>query len=108
VEPEGVTTRRVPQATTGSNRTLEALVGFYVGMLLVIAVPLAFVAIVGDVSRLTSFAPYLALPLAVPVVLAIVPRTRRLGRYMLLGMVSTALVVGIVGGGVLWVLISTS
>lgn len=88
-----------------------ALIGFYVGMALMIAVPSAFVSVVGQVtspSSLGSTAPLVLIVFVVPIVLTIVPRTRRFGRYMLLGMVSTALVVGTVGGGVLYVLINRS
>jgi hypothetical protein len=44
--------------------------------------------------------------LAVPVGLVIAPRTRRFGVYMLIGMVTTALVVLGVAGVVLWYMVS--
>jgi hypothetical protein len=103
-------TRRVAQARSGlrHNPTFVALTGFYVGMLLMIVIPSAFAAIITQVAStdgLTKYAPFALLPFAVPLVLLAPERTRRFGRYMLLGMVSTALVVGIVGGGVLLVLV---
>ena len=50
--------------------------------------------------------PFVVVTLAVPIGLAAVPRTRRFGLYMLLGMVLTAVVVAAVAALVLWVLIS--
>ena len=44
--------------------------------------------------------------LAVPIGLVIAPRTRRFGRYLLVGMVTTALVVGGVAALVLWYMVS--
>jgi hypothetical protein len=44
--------------------------------------------------------------LAVPLGLVIAPRTRRFGLYMVVGMVSTALVVGGVAALVLWYMVT--
>lgn len=40
--------------------------------------------------------------LVVPLLLVIAPRTRRFGRYMWVGMISTVVVVLGVGAGVFW------
>ena len=105
--------RRVPQARGGlrGNPTFVALTGFYGGMLLMIAIPSAFATVITQVASaddLKKYAPFALLPFVVPLLLIAPQRTRRFGRYMLLGMVSTALVVGVVGGGVLLVLIRSS
>lgn len=106
-------TRRVAQSRgrLRRNPTFIALTGFYVGMVLMIVIPSAFAAIITQVASagsLTKYAPFALLPFAIPLVLIAPERTRRFGRYMLLGMVSTALVVGVVGGGVLLVLVRGS
>jgi hypothetical protein len=44
---------------------------------------------------------------AVPLALIAIPRTRRFGRYMLLGMLATAAVVVGVAALVVWILIMT-
>ena len=49
--------------------------------------------------------PFVLVFLAVPLGLAIAPRTRRFGLYMLIGVVTTALVVLGVAAVVLWVLV---
>lgn len=104
--------RAAPRArTTKRHPTFVALTGFYVGMLLMIVIPSGFAAVVTQLTSagsLTSYAPFGLLPFAIPLVLIAIPDTRRFGRYMLLGMVSTALVVAVVGGGVLYYLVNTS
>ena len=47
----------------------------------------------------------MVISLAVPIGLLVAPRTRRFGRYMLIGVVATALVVIGVAAIVLWVLV---
>jgi len=111
--PEQAPYDGVPAIDGGKKRhpTFVALVGFYVGMLLMILIPSGFAAVVTQLASpddLMSYAPFGLLPFAIPLLLLISRETRRFGRYMLLGMVSTALVIGIVGGGVLYVLIHTS
>lgn len=84
------------------------LAGFFTGMLTVIVVPGTFAAVLKGIAgyeRVEQLFPFVALILVVPLVLLVPRRTRRFGRYMLLGMVSTVLVVGGVAAGVLWYLL---
>jgi len=85
-----------------------ALAGFYTGLAVVILIPTAYVAVLGAVfgrETVASLVPFVLLVLAVPVALAAVPRTRRFGLYMLLGMVLTAVVAVGVAAVVLWFLV---
>lgn len=87
--------------------TFAALAGFFTGLVFVSLVPALYVALVGlVVSDETAEAlfPFVLVTLAVPVGLVFSERTRRFGRYMLLGMVVTAVVVAGVASVVIWVL----
>jgi len=80
-----------------------ALVGFYTGMVFAIVVPGAYAAVMGSLyseSTVTHHFAYVLLVFLVPVVLAIVKATRRFGLFMLLGTVSTIVVVAGVAAGV--------
>ena len=85
------------------------LSGFFTGVAFAIAVPGLFAAVAGALSDGDpgpgTYA-YAALALLVPLALAAVPRTRRFGLSMLLGAVSTVLVVVLVAALVLWLLVS--
>ena len=97
----------VDETTTGSSDrppdwwhrdhpTFTALAGFFSGMLFVTVVPGGFVAILRllfEYDTAEDLFPLVLLTLVVPIVLLAVPRTRRFGKYLLLGMVLTALVV---------------
>lgn len=89
--------------------TFAALAGFFTGLVFVIVVPGGFIGLlsllVSDETAETLF-PLVVITLVVPIGLAIHPRTRRFGLYMLLGMVTTALVVGGVSALVLWLMVS--
>jgi 4-amino-4-deoxy-L-arabinose transferase-like glycosyltransferase len=89
--------------------TFTSLTGFFTGLAFVIVVPGLFAAVLGWIfpyDTAESLFPLVLVTLAVPIGLVIAPRTRRFGRYMLLGMVATAVVVGGVAALVLWYLIS--
>jgi hypothetical protein len=76
--------------------TFTALAGFFSGMLFVTVIPGAFVAalrLLFEYETAEDLFPFVLLTLVVPVVLLTVPRTRRFGKYLVLGMVLTALVV---------------
>lgn len=76
--------------------TFIALAGFFSGMLFVTVIPGAFVAILRLLFKYETaedLFPFVLVTLVVPVVLLVMPRTRRFGKYLLLGMVLTALVV---------------
>lgn len=86
-----------------------ALAGFFTGLVFVVVVPGAYAAVLAavlDYESAEELFPFVLVALAVPIALLVHPRTRRFGRYMLLGMVSTALVVGGVAALVLWFLVN--
>ena len=90
--------------------TFTALTGFFTGLVVVIVVPGAFAAMLRalfDYDTAEDLFPFVLVMLAVPIVLIAVPRTRRFGRYMLLGMLATAAVVIGVAALVVWILILT-
>lgn len=85
-----------------------ALAGFFTGLVFVVVVPGAYAALLAallDYEAAEELFPFVIVALAVPIGLLVHPRTRRFGRYMLFGMVSTALVVGGVAALVLWFLV---
>ena len=89
--------------------TFTALTGFFTGLAFVIVVPGLFVALLHllvDDSTAEDLFPFVLVTLAVPIGLVIVPRTRRFGTYLLIGLATTALVVGGVAGLVLWYMIT--
>jgi hypothetical protein len=89
--------------------TFSALTGFFTGLAVVILVPGLFVAALGVVvgqRRAESLFPLVLVTLVVPIVLSIIPRTRRFGLFMAIGMVTTALVVGGVATLVLWYMVT--
>lgn len=86
-----------------------SLAGFFTGLVFVVVVPGAYAALLSavlDYESAEELFPFVLVALAVPIALLVHPRTRRFGRYMLLGMVSTALVVGGVAALVLWFLVN--
>jgi hypothetical protein len=91
--------------------TFTALSGFFTGLVFVCLVPAAFAGVLTAVfgsRRVEELFPLVLVMLVVPLVLVLLPRTRRFGTYMWLGIVTTAVVVVGVGGLVLWILISSS
>lgn len=100
---------RVPDWWHRDHPTFTSLTGFFTGLAFVIVVPGLFAAILGwifDYHTAEDLFPLVLVTLAVPIGLVIAHRTRRFGRYMLIGMAVTALVVGGVSGVVLWYLVS--
>jgi hypothetical protein len=89
--------------------TFTALTGFFTGLAFVVVVPGLFAAMLGWIFEdhtAEDLFPFVLVMLAVPLVLVIVPRSRRFGLYMLLGIVVTAIVVGGVAGLVLWYMVT--
>lgn len=89
--------------------TFTALTGFFTGLAFVIVVPGTFAAILSalfDTGTAEDLFPFVLLTFAVPIGLLVAPRTRRFGRYLVIGMATTLLVVGGVAALVLWVLMS--
>ena len=102
------TTERQPDWWHRDHPTFTALTGFFTGLVFVIVVPGLFAAVLGwmfDEETAEDRFAWVLLTLAVPAGLMIVPKTRRFGLYMLLGMVVTAVVVGSVAAIVLWYMV---
>lgn len=107
-EPDAAPERQ-PDWWHRDHPTFTSLTGFFTGLAFVIVVPGLFAAILGwifDYDTAEDLFPFVLVTLAVPIGLVIAPRTRRFGRYMLIGMAVTALVVGGVSGVVLWYLVN--
>lgn len=103
------TEERPPDWWHRDHPTFTALTGFFTGLGFVIIVPGLFAAILGwvfDYNKAEDLFPFVLVTLIVPIGLVIVPKTRRFGIYMLIGMVTTALVVLGVAGLVLWYMVN--
>lgn len=88
--------------------TFTALSGFFTGMLFVTAVPGGFAGVLRlllPYDTAERWFPLVALTLVVPLALLVVPRTRRFGTYMVIGMVLTLLVFLGVTSLVLWFMV---
>jgi hypothetical protein len=102
------TSRRTPEWWQRDHPTFIALAGFFSGMLSVVLVPGAYAGILRLLFHYETaerLFPYILLLLVVPAVLAAVPRTRRFGTYMFIGMVLTTLVVLCVASLVLYFMV---
>jgi hypothetical protein len=87
--------------------TFAALTGFYAGLVFAIVVPGLYVAILATLlgqDRAEELFPFVLVTLVVPLLLLAAPRTRRFGRYMWVGMISTVVVVLGVGAAVFWIM----
>lgn len=88
--------------------TFTALSGFFSGLAYVAVVPALFAgildAIFGERAAREAF-PFVVLLLALPLVLLAFNQTRRFGKYMLVGMAVTALVVFGVAWAVAWLMV---
>jgi hypothetical protein len=93
-----------------SHPTFAGIVGFFAGVAYVIILPGIFAAVLSlvvsdnDVQRLF---PLVILILVVPLVMLVSRRTRRFAQFMLLGVASTAVVIGLTTALVLWILVKT-
>ena len=88
--------------------TSVALAGFFTGMLSVTIVPGAYAGILRLLFRYDTaerLFPYVLVMLVVPLCLVLVPRTRRFGQFMFIGMVLTTLVVLCVASLVLYFMV---
>jgi hypothetical protein len=88
--------------------TFTALAGFFTGLAFVALVPAAFVGalhLVVDDETTNDLFPMVLVALAVPLGLAVSPRTRRFGTFMLIGVVVTALVVVGIASLVVWLMV---
>lgn len=85
------------------------LAGFFTGMAFIILVPGTYAAILKALvgyERAEDLFPFVLLTLVVPIGLLVPHHTRKFGRYMLFGVIATAIVVIGVAVGVLWFLIN--
>jgi hypothetical protein len=91
-----------------SHPTFAGLVGFFSGVAYVIVVPGVFAAllrlVLGDSTAQRLF-PLLAFLLIIPLALLVPRKTRRFAMFMLLGVVTTALVIGLTAALVIWVMV---
>jgi hypothetical protein len=88
--------------------TFTALTGFFSGMLFVTLVPGGFVGLLRllfEYHTAEDLFPLVLVSLVLPIGLLAIPRTRRFGIYMVLGMVLTTLVVLGVASLVLYYLV---
>lgn len=91
-----------------SHPTFAGLVGFFTGVAYVIVVPGIFAAVLSlllsDSSAQRLF-PLIAVALVIPLALLIPRKTRRFAQFMLLGVVTTALVIGLTAAVVIWLMV---
>jgi hypothetical protein len=91
-----------------SHPTFASLVGFFTGVAYVIIVPGIYAGILSLVlsdSTAQRLFPLVILALVVPLAMLIPRKTRRFAQFMLLGVVSTALVIGLTAVLVVWVMV---
>jgi hypothetical protein len=104
-EPGG---RRLPEWWHRDHPVFVPLAGFFTGMLFIILVPGTYAAVLKALvgyQRTEDLFPFVLLTLVVPIGLLAPRHTRRFGRYMLFGVLATAIVVVGVALGVLWFLL---
>jgi hypothetical protein len=99
---------RLPEWWHRDHPVFVPLAGFFTGMLFILLVPGTYAAVLKAMvgyQRTEDLFPFVLLTLVVPIGLLAPHHTRRFGRYMLFGVVATALVVVGVALGVLWFLL---
>src|SRR5262245_64623414 len=93
-----------------SHPTFAGLVGFFSGVAYVIIVPGIYAAVLsvalGDKTAQRLF-PLVLVALVVPLAMLIPRKTRRFAQFMLLGVVLTAVVIGLTSALVIWILVQT-
>lgn len=91
-----------------SHPTFAGLVGFFTGVAYVIVIPGIYAALLGlllsDTTARRLF-PLVAFVLVVPLAMLIPRKTRRFAQFMLLGVVTTAVVIGVTAAVVIWVMV---
>jgi heme/copper-type cytochrome/quinol oxidase subunit 4 len=91
-----------------SHPTFAGLVGFFSGVAYVIIVPGIYAAALGLLlsdSTAQRLFPLVAVALLVPLAMLIPRKTRRFAQFMLLGVVTTAVVIGVTAAVVIWVMV---
>jgi 4-amino-4-deoxy-L-arabinose transferase-like glycosyltransferase len=107
VDPPEDVEQRSPSRWHRDHPIFNALSGFFTGLVTIIVVPGAFAAILGtmfDYDRAEELFPLVLVIFAIPLAMLAAPRSRAFGKYMLLGMALTAVVVVVVAALVLWIL----
>jgi hypothetical protein len=108
VEQDGEEPPAEPNWWNRSHPTFAGLVGFFSGVAYVIVVPGIYAAILGlllsDSSAAKLF-PLIAIALLIPLALLVPRKTRRFAQFMLLGVVTTAVVIGLTAAVVIWVMV---
>lgn len=87
--------------------TFSALTGFFAGIAFLVVVPGLYAGVLAqlvDYERAEQLFPFVLLTLIVPLVLVTIGKTRRFALFMLIGLISTLVVVGGVTALVLYVL----
>ena len=100
---------RLPDWWHRDHPVFVPLAGFFTGMAFIILVPGTYAAILKAVvgyERAEELFAFVLLTLIVPLGLLVPPHTRKFGRYMLFGVVATAVVVIGVAVAVLWFLLN--
>src|SRR3954447_12759343 len=91
-----------------SHPTFAGLVGFFTGVAYVIIVPGVCAALLGlllsDATAQKLF-PLVLVALVVPIAMLVWRKTRRFAQFMLLGIVSTAVVIAATAALVIWVMV---
>jgi hypothetical protein len=99
-----------PSWWNSSHPTFAGLVGFFTGVAYVIIIPGVYAALLslllGDKTAQRLF-PLILLALVVPLALLVPRKTRRFAQFMLLGVVLTAVVIGLTSAVVIWILVQT-
>jgi hypothetical protein len=108
VEDEEAESAPEPSWWQRSHPTFAGLVGFFTGVAYVIIVPGVYAGLLGllvsdDTAR--RLFPLVLLALVVPLLLLIPRKTRRFAQFMLLGVVATAVVIGLTAAVVIWILV---
>jgi hypothetical protein len=93
-----------------SHPTFAGLVGFFTGVAFVIVIPGVYAAVLslllGDTTAQRLF-PLVLVALVVPLAMLVPRKTRRFAQFMLLGVVLTAVVIGLTSALVIWILVQT-
>lgn len=105
---EGAESAPEPSWWHRSHPTFAGLVGFFSGVAYVIVVPGIFAAVLrlflSDSTAQRLF-PLIGFALVVPLALLVPRKTRRFAQFMLLGVVLTAVVIGVTAALVIWVMV---
>src|SRR5919107_1260186 len=108
VETESEGPAPPPSWWHSSHPTFASLVGFFSGVAYVIVVPGVYAAFLGLLlsdSAAQRLFPLVAIALVVPLALLVPRKTRRFAQFMLLGVVTTALVIGVTAALVIWLMV---